>query len=260
MDHGANRRGTVSAVILALAGALSGCSGKLSTSEVERVIAAYPGVSDVGPVKVDAVSQGDGSNEAFVQVALGEVRLNAKLRRYDKGWQWEFVGTKAGTWLSPEVPLNEMREGQRMKRALAWANERASQYEATIAAVDGYSEFMPRLTSQPFDVLEWTSNRKFMAKTLRLVAPSPERSKILESYGKPAIDAWGNEVLLNFDSSSRTATFVSTGPDGQNGTPDDVLCLVVGTKKWDDFITKSCGTTSSSGGYLKGSMKLLATP
>jgi hypothetical protein len=56
-----------------------------------------------------------------------------------------------------------------------------------------------------------------------------------QSLKQPAIDAWGNEVLLHFDSKTRTATFVSTGPDGRKGTSDDVICLAVGGKNWDDF-------------------------
>jgi hypothetical protein len=154
------------------------------------------------------------------------------------GWQWEFVETSGGAWLSPERAIAELYDQQRMKRAIAWADERTSQYEATIAAMDGYAENMPRRTDWDFTVAEWDLLRKTSAKAYRTFSPSPERTKIAESLEKPAIDAWGNEVLLHFESKTRTATFASTGPDGQRGTPDDVICLVVGGKNWDDFYNK----------------------
>ena len=213
---------------------LAACSKQLSASEAERVIAAYPKASDLGVVHVEAISQADGSNEAIVRVGFGETRLNAKLRRYDKGWEWEFVETKAGTWLSPDRVIAEIHEQERLKRAIAWANERLSQYEATIAAMDRYSDNMPRRTDRDFSVAEWYRLRKMMADLHRSFSPHPQQHKTVESLEKPAIDAWGNEVLPHFDSKARTAMFVSKGPDGRQGTPDDVTCLVVGGKNWDD--------------------------
>jgi hypothetical protein len=213
---------------------VAACSKQLSASEAQRVIAAYPKASDLGAIQVEAVSQADGSNEAIVRVGLGDTRLNAKLRRYDKGWQWEFVETTGGTWISAERAIAEVYEQERMKRAIAWANERGAKYEATIVAMDRYSENMPRRTDWDFTVVEWDRLRKFHADFLRKLSLRPEGRKILESLERPAFDAWGNEVLVHFDSPTRTATFVSIGPDGQKATPDDVICRVIGGKNWDD--------------------------
>jgi hypothetical protein len=234
----ASVRSAAALAIIVLVCSVVACSKQLSATEAERVITAYPKVSDVGGAKVEAISQADGSNEAIVRVDLGDTKLNAKLRRYDKGWQWEFVETTGGTWLSPDRAIAEIYEQQRMKRATAWANERASKYEATILAMDRYSENMPRRTDWDFTVAEWDRLRKHSAQIYRTISPSPERTKIAESLERPATDAWGKEVLLHFDDQTRTAAFVSTGPDAEKSTPDDVICLVVGGKHWDDFYDK----------------------
>ncbi len=217
---------------------LMACNSKLSSAEAERVISANPKALEIGSVRVEAVSQADGSNEAIARVALGDTKLNAKLRQYDKGWEWEFVETTAGTWLPPERVIAELSEQQRLKRATAWANERAAQYQQTIAAMDAYSGNLPRPPEAAFNIIEWDKRRKMSASAYRNIAPSAERTKTAESLESPAVDAWGNEVLLNFDSSTRTATFVSMGPDKQKGTPDDVICVSKGYRNWDDFYDK----------------------
>jgi hypothetical protein len=226
-------------LLLFMSATFAACgSNKLSTAEAERVIAQYPKIADVGASRVEAVSQAEGSNEAIVRVALSDARFNAKLRRYDSGWQWEFVETTAGGSMPPDRAIADLYEGQRLKRAAAWAKEHASQYESTISAVDRYSENMPRRTDWAFTVIEWNLLRKGSAEAYRTFSPSVERAKIADSLETPASDAWGSEILLNFDGNARRATFVSNGADGTKGTADDVICLVIGAKAFDDFYDK----------------------
>jgi hypothetical protein len=227
------------AVILAV-GFSAACSNKLTSEEAQRVVAAYPKAAEAGTIIVDGVSQGDGATEAIARVAIGDSHFNAKFRRYDKGWQWESVETNGGMWLAAERAVADVSEQQRVKRAAAWAAERAPQYETTIAAMDLYGDTgnMPRRTDWNFTIVEWQRLRAMAAHAYRTFSPTPERLKIAEAHSNPAKDAWGHEVLLNFDNSKRQATFLSVGPDGVKGTDDDVISLVVGRKNWDDDYDK----------------------
>ena len=49
----------------------------------------------------------------------------------------------------------------------------------------------------------------------------------------PQNDAWGRELLVHLDDQTRTATFVSVGPDGNKGNNDDVICVASGVREWD---------------------------
>lgn len=221
------------AVVMAVAFSAA-CSNHLTGEEAQRVVAAYPKAAEAGTIAVDGVSQADGATEAIARVSIGDSRFNAKFRRYDKGWQWESVETNGGMWLTADRVVADLSEQQRVKRSVAWATERAPKYETTVAAMDLYSDNMPRRTDWEFTIIEWQRLRHMIAKIYRSSSPSPERTKIAEALENPAKDAWGHEVLLNFDNRQRQATFLSIGPDGAKGTDDDVVCLVVGRKQWDD--------------------------
>ena len=82
--------------------------------------------------------------------------------------------------------------------------------------------------------LGWLRVREGSADKLRKYRPSSvERDASIKRYLEAAHDSWGCEILVGFDESDRTATFVSNGPDKKKGTNDDVICMAKGLREWD---------------------------
>src|SRR5262249_33645132 len=70
-------------------------------------------------VMIDAISQSS-PTEAVVRASISGEMTNLKFRRYDTGWSWEFVETKAGGWIAPDQAIIELREPARLKRVAEW--------------------------------------------------------------------------------------------------------------------------------------------
>lgn len=226
-------------VVVIAATFVTGCSGDLTRKTADRVVSQNPKAAGIAPVATEGISKTSDS-EAITKTRLGEDLYNLKFRRYDNDWKWEFVETKGGGWIAADELLDELQEKQRLKRAEAWAVGQLEAYTKTIAEMDEYSDNMPRRTDWSFDVMSWSRLRKSMADLLgsfKSSATPDKRAEIDESIKRlqsPAFDAWGNEILLHFNSSDRQATFVSLGPDKQKGSADDIICIVSGRRNWDN--------------------------
>jgi hypothetical protein len=98
--RGPAMKGTASVILSVLCSCiLGGCNRGLTSDEAKRVIEnkilAYHSVS------VDAISSSS-PTEAIVRATIGDaVTVNLKLRKDDKGWIWESVETKGGSWVDP---------------------------------------------------------------------------------------------------------------------------------------------------------------
>ncbi len=103
-------KGTTSVTMLVLCSCiLAGCSRGLTSDEAKRVIEqnkilAYHSVS------VEAISASS-QTEAIVRATIGGAStVNLKLRKFDKGWIWESVETKGGSWMDPGLALTPLIE------------------------------------------------------------------------------------------------------------------------------------------------------
>lgn len=219
----------------------AGCGHQLKAPEADRLVSAHPKAQGLTPITTEAVSS-TSDTEAITRTKIVDQILNLKFRRYDNGWRWEFAETKGGGWIAAEEVLGSLQEAARVKRANVWATSHAADYQNTIAAMDRYSESMPRLTSKSLTFTTWNEHRHLLADFSKQIlaidkAIDAERRARLESeiasVDQPAMDAWNHEILLAFDDSKRQATFLSIGPDGKKATADDVLCLVTGRREWD---------------------------
>lgn len=246
-----------SVVVLALAIVTFGCGGGLTAKQAETVINANSSIRpNSDAVRVEAISQEAGRNEAIVRATIGGSTLNFKLRKYDTGWQWEFVETQGGTWIAPNIAIAEVREKNRQPRVAAWARQNSDAYAKTLEVLDDYSDNLPFLPAKPFTVVEWLNERHFEAKILgdmyvgltrevtagkhpfvvadQKAALAAGMARVAALGDDSAKDAWGNEILLNFNGDERSAVFLSPGPDKVKNTDDDVICVAKGEKTWDE--------------------------
>jgi hypothetical protein len=115
--------------VLALA-SLSACGSKeLTRDEAKSVIQKHSLIRPTDNVAVDAISS-TSPTEAFVRASFAGSTTNLKFRRFDTGWTWEFVETKTGGWVAPDVAIGEIRENNR-QAALKWAQEHKEPYVKT---------------------------------------------------------------------------------------------------------------------------------
>jgi hypothetical protein len=220
------------AIVVAATLVASGCNRGLTNGDAQQAIVAHPLIEAADNVKVEAISQESGKTEAIVRASIGDARLNLKLRRYDKGWTWEAVETKAGGWIAPDEAIKQIRDQQRQARALQWAAEHGAKYSDSVKAVLVYVDSLP--SGSKIGLQEgWFLMREFSVKGAKIGNFSEnERQERIKKFSEPAIDAWGNEVLMSFSESDRTATFVSAGLDKKKGTEDDIVCVAVGQQVW----------------------------
>ena len=83
---------------------------------------------------MDGVSSTN-ATEAIVRATIAGTTTNLKLRRFDTGWTWEFVETKAGGWVAPDVAVGQIREEQRTIAAAAWAEQNKAAYTRTAKTI-----------------------------------------------------------------------------------------------------------------------------
>lgn len=122
----------IPAVVLFLA---SGCARGLDHDEAKRVIEQNALIKPAADnVTVDAISS-TSPTEAVVRTTIAGNNLNLKFRRFDKGWTWEFVETKAGGWIAPDVAMGQIREEQRTTAVADWAEKHKAAYAATARKV-----------------------------------------------------------------------------------------------------------------------------
>src|SRR5262249_37613613 len=96
------------------------CNRGLSSDEAKRVVESNQVIRRADDhVMIDAISQSS-PTEAVVRASISGEMTNLKFRRYDTGWSWEFVETKAGGWIAPDQAIIELREPARLKRVAEW--------------------------------------------------------------------------------------------------------------------------------------------
>ncbi len=151
-----------SAAIALVVLSLAGCSRDLTRREADRIVSENPKAAGVAPVSTEGISKTSDS-EAITKTRIGEAVFNLKFRRYDSDWKWEFVETKAGSWIAAEQLLDELQEKRRVTRAEAWAAEHIEGYTKTIDAMSSSALEMPA-RGEPFEVESWTKLK--LAKAL----------------------------------------------------------------------------------------------
>jgi hypothetical protein len=198
---------------------MAGCTRALSHDEAKRVIEQNHLIRTTDNVSVDGVSAAN-ATEAVVRAAIGGQTTNLKFRRFDKGWAWEFVETKTGGWVAPDVAIGQIREEHRAIAAVAWADQDRDAYKATVSTLHILMIYVPNPT-MGLDVPTWLARRHEIARVV--TARLQDRIPVMTNDHVP--DAWGSEFLVNFDASNNVALIVSTGPDKTKGTGDDIACI-----------------------------------
>lgn len=197
----------------------SGCARGLDHEEAKRVIEQDALIKPAADnVKVDAISS-TSPTEAVVRATIADNNLNLKFRRFDKGWTWEFVETKAGGWIAPDVAMGQIREEQRAAAALAWAAQHKDGYAVTAEKVYLISlYYVPSPADTP------ATMDKMRKVVMGLLTPSKEVLEVLTS--DRVLDAWGSEIAVKLDAKNNGGwLLVSPGADKRVGTADDLLCL-----------------------------------
>lgn len=223
-----SRPRTVFSLIVVAASAVA-CGAGLSPAEALHTIKNHPAVETSDTVTVRSVLHEKGSADAIVKAIIDGQELTLRFRQVDGAWEWAYAEAGPGL-LTPDVVLPQLRERNHRQRVTAWVRAHADHYEATIATIDAYSDDLPRRADVPFTEAEWRVVRRVAAELLERSGASPAE---IASYEGPALDAWAREILVRFDDATRSALFVSLGPDGNMNTADDVVCEVKGTEAWD---------------------------
>lgn len=202
------------------------CARGLSHAQAQRVIESNPLVNpSADHVVVDAISLSS-DTEAIVRATIADQTINLKFRRYDTGWTWEFMETKGGGWIAPDQGVGQIRESNRQLRIVQWFAKNEEAYRKTIEVIDAYTGLLGTTFVDPRTEENWRSVRKLTHK-------NPTET-----------DAWGSEVLVRFVDDERAVlflkkvVFLSSGPDKQKGTDDDVVCVATGrrTVEYDERI------------------------
>jgi hypothetical protein len=223
-------RVTLFAVLVA-----GGCARGLDHQEAKRVIEQNALITPAADhVVVDGISP-TSATEAVVRARLADNTLNLKFRRFDRGWTWEFVETKSGGWIAPDVAMGQIREQQRADAAAAWAAGQKDTYAATaknVYLVTVYHVDNPTLTANP------VAKKQFTRGLIALFSKGkdPEsRQRLAVMTSDRVLDAWGSEIRETFDPKNNGEWLVlSPGADRQAGTADDLSCLNTFTQGYED--------------------------
>ena len=124
---------------------LAGCSRALTTEEAKRTVQSSSLLRPTDSVAIDALSP-TSDTESVVHATINGRSLNLKFRRFDKGWTWEFVETRAGGWVAPDIAVAQIREEDRTVEAKKWADANNSDYASTAKTIDILNLFLPNPT------------------------------------------------------------------------------------------------------------------
>lgn len=241
---------TVMFLAILAAVALSTCSKDLTRDDAKRLIASNSLIRSGDDVSIEAISSSS-PTESIIRARIAGTATNLKFRRYDSGWVWEFVETKAGGWIAPDMAMAQIRETNRQPRIVEWAAKTSTDYLKTLLMIDRTTNSLPALDSMTFSVAGWLEMRRKMADILQHVDDEWKRNpnsfpgltadrvamndeEVVQLNNLETPDAWGHPVLGNFELGDHKAAIVSLGPDGQQSTPDDVICIVTGSKLYED--------------------------
>jgi hypothetical protein len=217
-------------VIIALASAA--CSRGLSHDEATAVITRNQLIRASDNVSVDAVASTNDS-ESIVRASVRGRTMNLKFRRFDSGWTWEFVETKAGGWITPDVAIAQIREEERASAATKWANEHQLDYRSTASTLNILMIYIPN-PEMGRNVQVWMQWRHRFAEVFKNDRRPEMQERRAVLANDHAADAWGNELLVNFDASSNQVLLLSVGPDKLKNTWDDIACISKARQVFED--------------------------
>jgi hypothetical protein len=225
-------------LLLAVIAATSACSpSALSPQEALEAIRTNAAILKTDKIAVVGVSHAPPATEAIAKTDVNGSIMNLKLRRYDKGWQWEFAETKGGTWIEPSLALAPMREEVRLARAKAWAEPQLSKYSETAEALEAMRDACTPFANESLDLFSFVKRRGQLAALYgRFSKNKPEHlARFKRLYrDDPVLDAWGRAVAWEFKSDERRAVFRSSGADGEPSA-DDVGLLLTPRPEWDSY-------------------------
>lgn len=203
-----------------------GCSRALTHDQAKAVILRNVLIRATDDVSVDAVSP-SGEAEAIVRATVAGETTNMKFRRFDSGWTWEFVETKTGGWIAPDVAIGQVREGHRALAAAQWADKQMDAYRATAMTINLMVIYYVPNPTERLNLASWAKNRGLlveMFRTMRDIDEQERTARIRVLTSDRQIDAWGGAMEAQFDSNSGLSVVVSAGPDKIRGNEDDLIC------------------------------------
>ena len=214
-----------------------GCSRELSRDEALRVISTHPLVRPTDNVKVDGISS-NSPTEAIVLTTIAGETMNLRLRKFDTGWTWEFAETRAGGWISADVAIGQIREAQRVQRALEFANKHRPEYSATVDTLARFGLATPT-PKVGLSFESWMMVRNRFADIAERYKEQPDwQQQVALLRNEKAPDAWGTPFSAAFDSEENTMQIVSSGPDKTKGTGDDLVRLIRWRPVWESGETR----------------------
>lgn len=210
---------------------VAGCSRGLTREAAKNVIEHNEQIRSSDRVSVDGISS-TSPTEAVVRATIAGATTNLKFRRFDTGWVWEFVETKAGGWISPDVAIGQLREEQRNVAATAWANENRDSYAKTARTMYLVSVYHVPNPAQRERYTEFLKLKKMLLGLGTGRAGSEEAQAVLATDSWR--DAWGSDIQFAASHKDSSILLSSRGPDKVSGTNDDVTCLNVFTRGYED--------------------------
>lgn len=211
------------------------CSRGLNHQEAKTVVEQHPLIRTTDSVSVDAISIVNDA-ESIVRATIAGHTTNLKFRRYDTGWTWEFVETKAGGWIAPEVAVGQIREEHRTKAATEWAKQNADGYANTAKTMNYVHLFQVLNPSEWMHFPIWLQGKEMLGKMWKKRENENADAK-LRSYvlnNDRWLDAWGSELHAAVNRKDDETLILSVGPDKTHGTEDDLSCLTTHQRGYED--------------------------
>jgi len=96
---------------------LISCSSKLSTSSASSIIKSGLKLSEKDKLEILGTSE-ESKGLVLVKFSLNEKALNAKLRKYDQGWQLEEIQNELGLWIPATTITNAQDDSTKIRTAM----------------------------------------------------------------------------------------------------------------------------------------------
>ncbi len=230
-----NRRSTIG---LALVVTVLGCSRGLSREQAKLTIEQHRSIRPADNVSIDAISSSN-DTEAIVRATIAGHTTNLRLRRFDTGWTWEFVETQSGGWIAPDVALGQIREEQRAAAAAVWAKEHKDAYITTANTMYFVGMFqVPNPTAVEKPHL-WENYKRASINVVKERLARGDKRDDAEALlailtSNQWTDAWGTQLIAEFNSKDNSTMLISLGPDKTRGTGDDLSCLHTFRSGWEN--------------------------
>lgn len=211
--------------------ASTACGRGLDHEDAQKIVEESPLIRPTDSVAVEAMSALNDA-ETVVRTTIAGRTTNLKFRRYDTGWKWEFVETASGGWIAPDVAISLIREEQRTVAAANWAEQNAAPYAATAKTMYYVSLYHVPNPSELANLEMW---KKLTAGIVDMAKRRPDMQDRLPVLTADRwSDAWGSEIAARYDSKDGSTVLVSFGPDKVQGNEDDLICLNMFRRDYED--------------------------